>query len=512
RITDMASQVLNPNGNLTEVTANLAVLRKALSELKTSTPLSADEDLALSALNSYFGAPTAATQEEKARAYLRTLNGPLSRTALKKTFPGVNTDRIDYGQLYAALENGGMDAYLYLSRLSSFLEFLQLKSFVPRFLEMPDGHRTPIDNKPFDLEPPQDLNSFQNYFLNGPPALTAERFLSGDILEMTYREDRQVSGITKEKDRVVTVMVYDISGSMRGHRAAIQGALMASFADRAQQLVQTGAAEHVIYAIPFGVRPGNPERIEGTDQFFRFFESKMQATTASESDTKFTAALNEALKFIGQESVSNPALKRANILFLTDGADPNFRFAQLEAQRRLIDPSIELSMACVAIEQGNEHMTEAIKDGSALKVFDRFQYRHLTKQEIQNIFTREAMLRHLESLAQSLQHQGADLRTSARIALNQSLLNLEVRRLGQFNWDHLEIDRVLQSYVAKETKTELDRVFEILFASPIPEEISKANRRIEKLNLLEQGQDRSRMWNAIGSGMHARIQKWVDRP
>jgi hypothetical protein len=454
---------------------------------------------------------------EMAKAFLRTLLGPLSRQELQTRYPANNEDNIDYERLYQDLEGGHLDPYLYLTRLSSFLEFFKLKSFIPRFLDRPDGQRIPIDNKEFDLTPPDDLNGFQHFLVNGPPKLTVERYLSGDILEMTYREDTQTTGIVKDKDRVVTILLYDISSSMKRFRSTVQGALKAAFADMNQRESDAGLAEHIIYAIPFGAHAGRAERYEGRADFLRFFNANMNAPRGSDSDTVFANALNSGLEFIAKEAKSERGLKRANILMTTDGEDRSFSFADLEEQRKEIPKDVELSLSVVAIEAGNSQMTEAVKSGEALKYFDRFQYRHMTGDEIAQLFARDAILHLIRDLASSVQFKpGTGI--ANLIHLSQSLSSLEVRRLSQVNWDHLRTERAMNAYKPKTETGELDRVFELLFYLQFPHEMSKSDLRVEKLNMLsgfldliakEKSQAADQVWGGVGSEMLTRLKEWI---
>ncbi len=523
---DISGQALNFASNPKEAAANLASLRKILTELRAIGQLSPEESTALDALNKILTEPTKEiSDQDLASAFVRSLTGPLSLTSLQKKFPGSGADRIDYGGLAKAMRNGQVDTYLYLSRLSAFLDFFKLRSMIPRHLDRPDGMRLPIENKPFDLEAPLDLNSFQSFYVNGPPNLIVERFLAGDILEMTYRQDRQTTGVTKEREKVVDFALFDVSSSMKDDsiRSQIQASLMGAQADLAQLEEASGLADHILYAMPFGTNPGVAVRYEGSASFQGFFEQNLANPPIGSSGTNFTAALNRMLGVIGEEAAKDPSLKRANLLMITDGEDTSFKFEYLqdaadEVRKKI--PEIELSLAVVAIDSGNSQMAEALKDGEVLKVFDRFQYRHITEAEIKQLFTREAILKHFEHLG-GLLGSISEVNLSVFLQLHSALGHLEVNRISTFNWDHLETERALNAYQPKEQKSELDRVFEILFWSELPPEMPVADQKVERLNLLstllqilgkEKGLPPEEMWGNIGAGMHERIKTWVNTP
>lgn len=351
---------------------------------------------------------------------------------------GINGDEGQFESMAQDLRNGRLNHLLLLSRLQAYVKFSSNKQMVPLSDVQNTGSRRPIEEEEPKLEQADDIKDWKDFYRNGPPEKDLDRLISGDLLQNVYREEMPRTNFKNLKGREVTILIFDISSSMQSNnKYIVQGALKAAFMDYSQIKVIQQQGQHVVIAIPFGSGVGSPEQMTTLKQAYDYFARVLESPISGGSGTEITNAIVKALDLVKTTNENGEAtLDRANILFLTDGAD-NFSLNHVIAKRKELDPKIDLWFTTINIGDGNEQFKAAQTDPRASEAFGKYNYRHIPSAEIDRLINQKLSL-------EILQEAAADANIGAAMS-NE----IQHRDLTQFGFALSQLENAIEAALRK---------------------------------------------------------------
>lgn len=219
----------------------------------------------------------------------------------------------------------------------------------------------------------------------------------------------------------------------------MQNTIKSAYIDASQIEVAQGLADHSIIAIPFGDSVGEASHMNSMKQAYDYFSKIINMPIVSKSGTQITNAILAAYDYVIAQSKANPDLRKANILFLTDGED-SFSIEQIIDKRKQIQKEIDLSFTTINIVKGNSQFEAAEKNGEGLKAFGAYSYRHINDEAINQILDSAASLEMISDNAMSFIPEKSSLSSYELALLAQS-----AGRLSQVEFDAHEF----RSYIAR---------------------------------------------------------------
>jgi hypothetical protein len=451
-----------------------------------------------------------------AKSFLKTQNGPLSLQNLKARY-SIQGEHGQWHQLKADLLAGKLNNFLMIPHVRRYLKMIYNKTSMPTFKDEFVGNKRPMDNQEFQLEPAEDLGAWKNFYRNGPPKNDIDRLISGDLLEMTYRDPKRKNNPIQRKEKKITIILFDISGSMRQdyQRAQVQNALIAAYLDASQIEVVQGLADHSIIVIPFGSSVGQAAKLESPKRAYDYFSKIIDQPVTSDSGTNITKAIVGAYDYVIEHSKMNPGLQKANILFLTDGED-QFDVNSVINKRQQIENKIDLSFTTVNILTGNEQFRGAETDGTGLKAFGRYSYRHIDRTTIASILDSASTIKLISENASSYIPEKSPLTSFelAQFAQAAGRLNTIEFDSHEFNLYKNKLLNLTQGAPSALVKESFDWKLLIGFepASILPESIKRMQRLsvfkflLANLRSQNHGQDWEKMLNPDDA---RRILQWL---
>lgn len=342
-------------------------------------------------------------EKELGKAFLSQMVGPLSRIDLKKAFPSSDPrEDYDWKAMAHAIKSGHLNDLVGFSRVKSYLNMFSRKTFKPRNQKTYSGQKVPINEAEPQLDTADDLDRSPYFHRDGThPQEDLLRLISGDMLENIYPDQKLRHNPKQKIPKVVTIVVFDVSGSMKGVKDQLRNALIASYLDKTQIDTVTGRAEHVYYFIPFDGAPHAAERVGDFAQAKEYFSRFRNYPSSSGGDTNITDTLVSVYDNIAKHQNEGGELDYANILFITDGEAP-LHMDRIEKARSKVNPDVDIILNAITLGSKNKVVDTLVeqnggKNGTKLgKVF----HQHVDDPQIHHLLNHQEKIAHLEKIAE----------------------------------------------------------------------------------------------------------------
>jgi len=195
------------------------------------------------------------------------------------------------------------------------------------------------------------------------PTIQGRQFAIGSL--ETWRVPNPVLPI----ERKVSVVYYDVSGSMGGGPIESQDALLMAFVDKALSEVDAiGRPTHEIYLIPFNDNLLQGVNIASREDAANFLARRMNLRTQTNGGTDIQKAIENFYEIVATSHRNKSAqgreklFRKANMVLFTDGGS-NIDMAALEAKRKTIPKDVDVRMNFVSIgDQVNETLATLSKN------------------------------------------------------------------------------------------------------------------------------------------------------
>lgn len=324
---------------------------------------------------------------------LKDLPGNISKEFLKKQY-GKDYDQLGSqanSKLAQDLVSGKLKPLLQMGAVSDFVDMTLNSSQEPQWKEEPTLNRSLVPKPRQDLIVTRNPLDFAKMLWNlrpgehmFAPTLQGRQFAIGSL------ETRRVPNPKNPIERKVSVVYYDISGSMRGSPIETQDALLMAFTDKALSEVDAlGRPLHEIYLIPFGDRRYEGVHISSREDALNFISKMMSYRSNANEGNAYTKFVEEFYELVASSYAKKSQqgreklFQKANMVLFTDGiyqVDIN----SIEQARKKLPPGVDINLNFVSIgDQTNENL-QAVATNSKV-ASKKPTFRQLNSQMITSV-------------------------------------------------------------------------------------------------------------------------------
>jgi hypothetical protein len=400
------SMLASGDAGSANVSRKLKFLDQLLTELQKKGKISLAETDVLNRVRRLLQAMNASknpTDRQLGEAFVAQLTGPLSRRVILKTYevPDVK-EGLDWARLAADLKSGKLDDLLIYQRLSPYMKMLLNSKMAPKDSKAPNGEKVTISENTPELELALELDRFNQFYRDGAPVnVDLLRFITGDMLENTYFLDRNKPDPKTLKPRKVSIVIYDISGSMGSqNKYVLRNALVTSYVDASQKDVLLGKEDHIVYTMAFDGAPHAPERMGTIQEAMNYFEKSRATPIRYGGNDSITEAVARVFEIIAENEKSGGALNRANILLITDAVAP-VDFKRIEDARKLVSDEVDIRFNAISMGDLNNDVKKLVElqGGEGKGKLGVVSHQHINYETIAEILNSKARLEVISDVA-----------------------------------------------------------------------------------------------------------------
>lgn len=394
---------------------------------------------------------------------LRDLPGNISKEWLRRQY-GKDFDQLGSAsnlKLADDLVSGKLKPLLQMGAVSDFVDMTLNSSQDPQWKDEPTLNRSFVPKPRQDLIVTRNPLDFAKMLWNlrpgenmFAPTLQGRQFAMGSL------ETRRVPNPKNPVEKKVSVVYYDISGSMVGSPVETQDALLMAFADKALSEVDAlGRPLHEIYLIPFGDKRYEGVHISSREDALNFISKMMSFRTDTPDRNTYTKFVEEFYELVASSYAKKSLqgreklFQKANMVLFTDGVyqvDIN----SIEQARKKLPPGVDINLNFVSIgDQTNENL-QAVATSSKVSS-KKPTFRQLNSQMIHSVSTVAA---EYDPQAFATQEK---LSGKALAEINELLQKVNIDPRQQGNRDQIE-RAVSQIQITKSDISKLSGLREVL--------------------------------------------------
>ena len=394
---------------------------------------------------------------------LRDLPGNISKEWLRRQY-GKDFDQLGSSanvKLAQDLTTGRLKPLLQMGAVSDFVDMTLNSSQEPQWKDEPTLNRSLVPKPRQDLIVTRNPLDFAKMLWNlrpgenmFAPTLQGRQFAMGSL------ETRRVPNPKNPVERKISVIYYDISGSMRGNPVETQDALLMAFVDRAlSETDAIGRPLHEVYLIPFGDKRYEGVHISSREDAINFISKMMNFRTNAGEGNAYTKFVEEFYELVASsyakksQAGREKLFQKANMVLFTDGiyqVDIN----SIEQARKKLPSGVDINLNFVSIgDQVNDNL-QAVATNSKVSA-KKPTFRQLNSQMITSVVGVSAQY-DPEAFATTEKLSG---RTLAFINEQLQKINIDPRQVA----DKQQIDKALaQIQITKADVSKLSGLREIL--------------------------------------------------
>ena len=304
---------------------------------------------------------------------LHDLPGNVSKDWLRRQY-GKDFDQLGSAsnvKLAQDLASGRLKPLLEMAAVSDFVDMTLNSTPEPRWKDEPTINRSIMPKPRQDLIVTRNPLDFAKMLWNlrpgenmFAPTLQGRQFAMGSL------ETRRVPNPKDPVERKVTVVYYDISGSMRGSKVETQDAILMALADKAlSETDAIGRPTHEIYLIPFGDKRYEGVHISSREDALNFISKMMSYRTSANEGNAYTKFVEEFYELVASSYAQKSKagrerlFQKANMILLTDGIYQVDLNSIQEAKRKL-PAGVEVNMNFISIgDQVNNELKSLSEAG-----------------------------------------------------------------------------------------------------------------------------------------------------
>ena len=169
----------------------------------------------------------------------------------------------------------------------------------------------------------------------------------------------------KEAKRI-SIVGFDVSGSMAGQNAEFQAALLAAFVCRALEDVSpAGVHRHTVLLVPFGSDVYPPLEIKSSQDALDLIKNHQKVLANRGDGTDIQKFLMQAMKLISDAQDAKNPFEIANIILMSDGGS-SVDYDELTKARKLIHRDTPIQMMFAAIGETNPDLQKFASDSKSM--------------------------------------------------------------------------------------------------------------------------------------------------
>ena len=316
---------------------------------------------------------------------------PFLQSVLAEDFKGFTVPGPDQAtkNVFNAMKSGKLDDLRLVSLLTHHADFILNSTPRPEFKEIRTWMRDTRRVTGRDILPLESVSQLPQSIMGQPSKSIEENINEGTAFSFVHRLRRLIQdGSGVDGSERVTVILYDVSGSMNGDWAKFQAALIAAFTSMAASDVNAqGQPRHKVLIIPFGMQPYPPIYVYNREQALDLIRHYQMQMGNRGDGTNYTAAILEGLHQIAlaQQQAGNP-LASANILLMGDGQDTigETELQQFREARTQIDRDTPVQIMFAAINTTNPSLAKLAEESPAAGFAQGF-YREFNSDTVHEI-------------------------------------------------------------------------------------------------------------------------------
>lgn len=306
---------------------------------------------------------------------LKDLPGNVSKEWLRRQY-GKDFDQLGTSsniKLANDLVSGKLKPLLQMGAVNDFVDMTLNSSQEPQWKDEPTLNRSILPKPRQDLIVTRNPLDFAKMLWNlrpgenmFAPTLQGRQFAMGSL------ETRRAPNPKNPVERKVSVVYYDISGSMNGHPLETVDALLMAFADKALSEVDAiGRPTHEIYLIPFDDKIYEGVHISSREDAKNFLAKKMNMRTQAAGGTDIQKVIENFYSLISSSYQNKSGqgreklFQKANMVLFTDGGSA-IDMQRIEEARKKIPSAVQINMNFVSIGDSVNETLKALSSNSKL--------------------------------------------------------------------------------------------------------------------------------------------------
>lgn len=362
------------SGKLREAWLELRTIQTQLEELKRVNELTPGEEQLHQQLVSLLREFQAVKHPDSGSFDLgdrlnKMLPGSVSRKILSSKYPNFNqVGHLDSQSLAENILSGKEPDLVRMAMAGPYTDLFLNSERIPQYTMMKTFDRSYNPNNPRDIVRTRRISDFPRMILEPKPG---EHLLAptirGEQFAVAYTETRRNPNPRKTVEKKVSVVYYDVSGSMGegpDSPRGLQDALIMAFVDRALSEVDPlGRPLHKVFLVPFDDGMGAPLEIstrEDAEQLITL--QRISYKSSGNGGTEIEPVLMDfydkvALAHQVDRQKSGAALavlKKANLVLFSDGgANVDYDRVKQRQEKVMADTGLDLHLSFVAIGAEN---------------------------------------------------------------------------------------------------------------------------------------------------------------
>lgn len=365
---------LNSSGKLRDAWMELRAIQSHFDDLKRIRQLTPREEQfyaqLLVVLREYHAVrhPESGSFDLIQRLF-KALPGNISKKSISSRYPNHNVaGHMDTLALATNIINRQEESLVRLAMASPYTDLFLNAEKIPQYQEIKTFDRSYVPNKHRDIVRTTRISDFPRMILQPKPGEHIfAATIKGEQFAVGYTEPRRVANPRQSIEKKVTMVYYDVSGSMgegNDSRLALQDALIMSLVDRALSEVDyLGRQTHVVYLTPFDDGMGEPLEIRTREEAEQFITlARISRKSSGRKGTEIQPVLMDFYNKVAlahqldktKNAKSLAPLKRANLVLFSDGgSEVDYEVVKKRRDEVAALTGMDMHLNFVSIEQEN---------------------------------------------------------------------------------------------------------------------------------------------------------------
>lgn len=340
-----------------------------------------------------------ASHAELVARILEDLPGDISREMLLETYKEARKiGSADQENLVQQIMSGDLSGFLRASLVRKHFDFILQSDKVyaeRKITNLMRHHRKEEDNEDYVLANVNDISRFSSWNLDldvdaDPVLALLGKLIKGEQYMRGYRQEMTMLGSQNPIERKLSVVYYDISGSMGGDKALMQAAALLAYVDMAfSEKDPFGQPTHTVILFPFGDTVKDGLFIESVEHAKKIMAQFSISSTPATEGTVIQNTFDSFVALVRQHydksknaknMIDKLNLNRATMILMTDGEDSSIEYKKIQDDLRTLPKDVQIMINLMSISQHNPQLATIAKSTNTAGVHG--MYTHITDENI----------------------------------------------------------------------------------------------------------------------------------
>lgn len=314
---------------------------------------------------------------EATERFVGEMNGPLTKALVENMLGGakdyLKSGSVSNEMLFDWLKSGKLSAIDQANLIAKYYPFVTDGEMVYTQSKMLNLLKAPQRDEKNDGIVNATISGFARWLLDPEPSLDPNvalfsKFARGEQKQRGYLKHDMVTGRDKQNEKKVSILYFDISGSMGTKNIPrILASTLLAFVDKAlSERDEHGRSLHHVYIFPFGNRVHVEkgiyiENVQDAALLLRHFvENATQASEGTEIQACYDHFLDTVLaKFKLSRKTGNTSelrFTKANMFLLSDGDDSKIDFDAIKNSVQNLPKDVQVLFNLVSFGKENDSL------------------------------------------------------------------------------------------------------------------------------------------------------------